>query len=88
MKPRKSMRTHSFLSSVIGSDGGNRVFLSSISGMAKLIFVLTFIASLWLMLDNFGVFHFMILMSLGISLVITFIFELVYQLFRNKSNLG
>jgi len=90
MLPRKNMRTHSFLSSIVGSDGGTRTFLSSISWFGKLIFLISFIASIWIMIDNNNgmFFHFEIILSLGIALVVTFIFELIYGLFRNKSNLG
>ncbi len=70
-----------------GSGAGE--FLSSVSRLGKIIFFLTFIIAFFKVDSFFHVFYFYsVIIALGISFIATFFFELIYGLFRNKSNLG
>ncbi|MBI9031183.1 hypothetical protein JEZ13_04120 [bacterium] len=69
-----------------GSEGTN-IFLNSISKFGVIVFFITVIVSLWLLLNHsFFLRHYAIYTSLAIAFVVTFIFELIYNLIRNKPN--
>lgn len=72
-----------------GTGIGN--FLSSLSKLGLIVFFVTVVISLWILVGKYGLifmYGFSIYASLGISFVVTIIFEIIYGLFSNKSNLG
>lgn len=75
------------MSHIPGRPTGN--FLSSFSGLGKLVFFVTLIVAFFKVDSSFHVFYFYsAIIALGIAFIVAFVFEIIYGLFRNKSNLN
>ena len=67
-----------------GSEGTN-TFLNSISRFGIIVFIITIVISLWVLFNHsFLLPGYEVYSALGIAFVVTFIFELIYNLIRNK----
>ncbi len=76
---------HGFGRLIAGTTGK---FLNPFSGLGKVIFFLSLLASLWFFNSSFYVlFTYSIILSLAVAFIVTFIFEFIYNLIRNKSSL-
>lgn len=68
--------------------GTSRNFLQLFSSFGKIIFIITYIISFSISITNFHIFLlYDIIIALALSFIVTFVFEFIYNLFRNKSNL-
>ncbi len=66
----------------------SRNFLQLFSSFGKIIFIITYIISFSISITNFQIFIlYDIIIALALSFIVTFLFEFIYNLFRNKSNL-
>ena len=70
----------------LGRGRGVRNFLSSISIVGKITFGVTFVVVFYF---NLGFYYpgFLFIFPLGVAFIVTFIVEVIYSMFRNKSNL-
>ncbi len=64
-------------------------FFSSISGLGKVVFFLSLAITILILWNYKVVFYYHLpFLLLGIPFAATYLFEFIYNLIRNKSNLG